>query len=377
MKETRLSVVYPPDMTFRDVGSGQTMPNQGDLAAIAKRLTLSPVMIRMALGGHEVGHLIPPGLRERVLVIANEIEPCSIGTSFFPLSNSSYTMGIVIPEVADGYLTAVLNGVEKELFQAGYLHTVVCHHGQEDLLTAYAASLVNGGVDGLIFINSMLPTPQNVPSVALSNHQSAAWTTTIQIDHDLAAELALKHLLDLGHHRIAFIRGQKESLDAESRWASLLYVAKTLDLDIHEEMCLQLEENEWSPHLGYPVIRDLLARKADFTAICCFNDFAAMGAIRALREAGLSCPEDVSVIGFDDIQGAEYCEPALTTIRQPLKRMGSLAARVLLDKINYPEAKFPKSILIQPSLIIRSSTAGVSSIRRRGKTNLQRPRRAN
>ncbi|MBB5061936.1 LacI family DNA-binding transcriptional regulator [Granulicella mallensis] len=321
--------------------------------------------------------MMSPGVQERVFLAAKEFEVSSSSNLFAPSPGASFSIGVVVPEVADGYLASVLNGIEKELFETGYLHSVVCHHGREDLLTAYAASLVDSRVDGLIFVNSMLPPPTNVPSVALSNHQTAAWATRIHIDHDLAAELTLQHLLGLGHRRIAFIRGQKESLDAKSRWTSLCYAAKTLGLDIHEELCLQLEENQWSPRLGYPVVRDLLARRTDFTAICCFNDFVAIGAIKAIREAGLSCPDDISVIGFDDIESAEYCEPSLTTIRQPLKHMGSLAARVLLNKIHYPEAKASKSILMQPSLIVRSSTGPVNSERLHIGTTATKPGKTN
>jgi LacI family transcriptional regulator, galactose operon repressor len=368
MEENQSSEIIP----LGTVGPVLSMPHDGDLASIAERLTLSPVTIRMALSGQ---YQIAPEVKDRIFLAVKEFQVPPTSHMFAPSSSSSFTIGIVVPEVADGYLTAVLNGIEKELFQAGYLHSVVCHHGQEDLLTAYAATLVERHVDGLIFVNSMLPAPPNLPSVALSNHESAAWATTISIDHDLAAELTLRHLFKLGHRRIVFIRGQKESLDAESRWMSLRYAAKTLGIDIHENLCLQLEENQWSPRLGYPVVRDLLVRRVDFTAICCFNDFVAIGAIRAIREAGLSCPDDISVVGFDDIESAEYCVPGLTTIRQPLKHMGALAARVLLDKIHYPEAKSLSSILMQPTLVVRSSTGPMNPNRNRVRTSSQRKTR--
>jgi DNA-binding LacI/PurR family transcriptional regulator len=359
------------------VSHSPRMMRNEDFVSIAEQLALSPVTVRMALSGKNLRRMMSPGVEDRVIFAAREFEVPSDSSFFAPNTAVSFTIGIVVPEVADGYLASVLNGIEKELFHAGYLHHIVCHHGREDLLTAYAASLVDSRVDGLIFVNSMLPPLTNVPSVALSNHQTASWATRIHIDHDLAAELTLQHLLDLGHRRIAFIRGQKESLDAKSRWTSLCYAAKTLGLEIHEELCLQLEENQWSPRLGYPVVRDLLARRTDFTAICCFNDFVAIGAIKAIRETGLSCPDDISVIGFDDIESAEYCEPSLTTIRQPLKHMGSLAARVLLNKIHYPEAKASKSILMQPSLIVRSSTGPVNSERLHIGTTAIKPGKTN
>jgi len=118
---------------------------------------------------------------------------------------------------------------------------------------------------------------------------------------------------------------------------------------------VQLEQNLSSPELGYPVPRQLLAQKRPFTALVSYNDIAAIGAIRALRDHGLRVPEDVSVVGFDDIQGAAYHTPSLTTIRQPLNGMGNSAARILLERIRGGK-DFPDEVPIVPELIIREST---------------------
>jgi LacI family transcriptional regulator len=109
----------------------------------------------------------------------------------------------------------------------------------------------------------------------------------------------------------------------------------------------------------------LLKKTRDFTAIFCFNDIAAIGAIRALKDAGLAVPEDVSVVGFDDIQSAAYSTPSLTTVRQPLTEMGKRGAQVLLDRIANREKEFPSKIVMAPKLIIREST-GPASAKRKG-----------
>jgi len=118
---------------------------------------------------------------------------------------------------------------------------------------------------------------------------------------------------------------------------------------------VQLEQNLSSPELGYPVPARLLAEKRPFTALVSYNDIAAIGAIRSLRDHGLRVPEDVSVMGFDDIQGAAYHTPSLTTIRQPLNDMGNKAARILLERIRGAK-EFPDEVPIVPELIIREST---------------------
>jgi DNA-binding LacI/PurR family transcriptional regulator len=128
---------------------------------------------------------------------------------------------------------------------------------------------------------------------------------------------------------------------------------------VHPELCIFLEENIWSPKLGYPPVRDLLSRTRDFTALFCFNDTSAIGAIRAIQDAGLSCPHDISVIGFDDIIVAEYFNPRLTTVRQPLHKMGSAAAQLLVQRIQSPDEPYPREVWFEPELIVRESTTGV------------------
>jgi LacI family transcriptional regulator len=110
------------------------------------------------------------------------------------------------------------------------------------------------------------------------------------------------------------MRGQSFSSDSDDRWRSLLAVAKELGIEIRPELTIQLERDLTSPELGYPVVQELLQNRRAFTAIVSFNDIAAIGAIRALRDANLGVPEDVSVIGFDDIQVAAYHNPRLTEL---------------------------------------------------------------
>jgi LacI family transcriptional regulator len=155
------------------------------------------------------------------------------------------------------------------------------------------------------------------------------------------------------------MKGQRHALDSDYRWQGIQQIAKSLGLEIHRELCVYLEANSWSPELGYPVIRDLLARTHDFTAIFCFNDIAAVGAIRAVVDAGLSCPGDVSVIGFDDISSAMYHTPSLTTICQPLRRMGQMAAQMLLKRIQNPSEAYPETVVFEPELMVRESTSRV------------------
>ncbi|HEY6401229.1 MAG TPA: substrate-binding domain-containing protein, partial [Blastocatellia bacterium] len=141
-------------------------------------------------------------------------------------------------------------------------------------------------------------------------------------------------------------------------------VAKRMGVPIAHELMAQLEGDSPSPETGYLATKRLLDKGEPFTALFAFNDISAIGAIRALREAGLIVPDDVSVIGFDDIPAAAYNYPALTTIKQPLREMGRLAAEHLLNHIsNGAESEFPEEIMVEPELIVRQSTDRARSSR--------------
>ena len=175
------------------------------------------------------------------------------------------------------------------------------------------------------------------------------------LDQRRAAELTLRHLYQLGHRKIAFMRGGSHSSDADDRWECLKAVAKELGLEVRPELTVTLTLRVSTPELGFEPAIDLLHRKGPFTAMVCYNDIAAIGAIRAIMNHGLRVPEDISVVGFDDIQGAAYHNPSLTTIRQPLNQMGKMAARILLQRVR-GRAAFPHAMPVLPELVIREST---------------------
>jgi len=159
----------------------------------------------------------------------------------------------------------------------------------------------------------------------------------------------------LGHRKIAFMRGGSHSSDADDRWECQMAVARELKLDVPPEMMVQIQVRVSTPEMGFGPANELVSRGVDFTALVCYNDVSAIGAIRALMDHGLHVPEDVSIVGFDDIQSAAYHNPSLTTIRQPLQQMGMVAARILLQRIR-GQATFPDVVAILPELVIREST---------------------
>jgi LacI family transcriptional regulator len=183
----------------------------------------------------------------------------------------------------------------------------------------------------------------------------------VVLNHQHAAELGIGHLYNLGHRKIAVIKGQEFSSDTGIRWETINESAKRRHIQIDPKLTVQLQGDSPSPEVGYSVMKTLLATGEKFTAVFAFNDVSAIGAIRALEEMGLRVPADVSVLGFDDIYAAAFHSPALTTIRQPLFEMGSLAARTLLDRLaNTSNGNIPETVSVEPTIIVRQSTARVS-----------------
>jgi LacI family transcriptional regulator len=264
-----------------------------------------------------------------------------------------------------------MSGVVEALTAAHYFYVPACHDWKREMIEKYPRMLVERAVDGFLLLN----TPADhidvpVPVVAISAHSAAENVTNIVLDHHLAVEQALAHLYALGHRRIAFMRGPRAIPDSEYRWESIQQVAGEMNLKIDPALAIRIDSAGWSmkdnyhpmaPEIGYKPMQGLLEKSHDFTAIFCFNDIAAIGAIRALKDAGLSVPNDVSVVGFDDIQSAAYSTPSLTTVRQPLTEMGKRGAQVLLDRIANRDKEQSSEIVMAPELVVRESTGPAKS----------------
>jgi DNA-binding LacI/PurR family transcriptional regulator len=337
-------------------------PKPVNLKVLAEYLSLSPATVSLVMNNAPGASAIAATTRQRVLEAAKRLNyrPNPIARSL--RTRQTYTVGVIVPEFSEGYFTMLMNGIEEHLLQSGYLHFVVSHQGKPDLIDEYPRLLTERSVDGFLLVNTNLNEEFVPPVVSISGHKRIKGNTNILLDHDRAALLALKHLYDLGHRRIAFMKGQPQVSDSDFRWEGIMAMAQRVGLKIYPDLCVYLETNSWSPELGYPITRDLLARTRDFTAIFCFNDTAAIGAIRAICDAGLRCPDDISVIGFDDISSAAYQVPRLTTVRQPLRRMGEIAVQTLLKRIQSPGEAYPEVIMFEPELMVRESTSAARPI---------------
>jgi DNA-binding LacI/PurR family transcriptional regulator len=379
------------DATARSRAGGATAHARGSvsLKQLADHLGLSPATVSVVINRSPVADTISPHTKNLILAAARKF---NYRPNFFARSlrmQRSLTIGVLVPEVSDGYATTVLSGIEDDLVRAGYFYFVASHHHRADLIEEYPKLFLDRAVDGIIAVDTPWEHKLGVPVVTVSGHNCAPGITNVVLDHELAANLALKHLAGLGHREIAFIKGQAFSSDTETRWNAILKAAARLGISVSPELTVQLEGFDTSPRLGYKVTAALIksragsggkpatAGKPPFTALFAFNDISAMGAIRALRESGARVPEDVSVVGFDDIRSAAYQNPSLTTVRQPLRKMGTIAAETVLRRIGDVRANGnagrggrgaeapgegsesrarENEIVVEPELIVRETT---------------------
>jgi LacI family transcriptional regulator len=276
-------------------------------------------------------------------------------------------VGVIIPEISEGYGVSVLSAIESRLAREGYLHFVASHRWSAELIEETPRLLMDRGVEGFILINMPLEHPLPVPVVNIGGRKKLRGVTNILLDNRRAGRLALEHLHKLGHRRIAFFKGHPESADTEDRWKGIHEAATRLGIVIEPELTIQLQRRPFPPdppipEEGYMYAQKLLARNVPFTALFAFNDIAAIGAMSAFRDASLRVPEDISIVGFDDIQAAAFMNPPLTTVRQPLHHIGDLAARILLRRIKEPNPE-PEEILAEPELVVRESTCIAKGLR--------------
>jgi LacI family transcriptional regulator len=344
------------------------------LKTIAQHLGLTPGTVSAALNNSPAARSIPAHTKNRIIEAAQAL---NYRPNFFARTlrlKRTYTIGVIAEEIGDAYGALVISGIEEYLRKNNYFFLTVIHRHDPKLLQTYAQMLLTRGVEGFITTDTSLTEQLALPTVAIAGHERVDGVTNIVLDHKRAARLALEHLRDLGHEEIAFIRGQTISSDSTVRWNAICEVAQQLGIRIRPELTIQLEGTDSTPAIGYPFAKQLLARKHPFTALFAYNDISAIGSIWAFREAGLRVPEDISIVGFDDIPGAAFANPGLTTVRQPLVKMGQIAAQTVVDLIE-GRGEYVPEIAIEPEFVIRQSTgpAPVRHLTRiaAGSSNLQ------
>jgi LacI family transcriptional regulator len=326
------------------------------LKSVAASVGLSPGTVSAVLNNAPSSKHIPKATRERIIAAARKLD---YRPNFFAQTlrkQRTYTLGVIAHEIGDGYSSSIIAGIEEGTRRRNYFFVTGVHRHNPELFENYSRVLLQRGAEAIITLDFNLAHSLQVPAVAIPGHKDTEGVTNIVLDHRHAAELGLRHLVELGHRKIAFMRGHPDSADSKFRWTAVQEVARDLGIEIDPELVGQITSEDSTPSLGYPYGKELIARKRPFTALLAYNDISAIGAMRAFHEAGFQVPGDISVIGFDDIPAAAFHYPSLTTVRQPLHRMGELAVEMLVERLENGK-EMEREIAVQPEIVVRESTA--------------------
>lgn len=267
---------------------------------------------------------------------------------------------VSVPDISNPFFANVIRGAEDAAAQAGYSIVLGDTRYEEEREEQYAAMLKRREVDGLIFLGHRLPSnlsamlkkDPNTPIVNGCEYDPEHSVTSVHIDNRRAAMEAMEYLYMLGHRDLGVITGplvspiSRDRLDGVRAAAEAAGAAKQLRVVVGDFTIITAERET----------RTLLTSGKRPTALFCFSDEMAMGALSAIRACDLECPQDISLIGFDDIRFARFTQPALTTVSQPMEAIGRETVRLLLDMLS-GESTSRTSITLPHQLVIRNSTA--------------------
>jgi len=279
------------------------------------------------------------------------------------ISRRTYTLGLITADFSDYFFTQVIVGAEIEARKHGYFLMLSSTERNPKDEPEYIRLLTERHVEGILFARPSTEPDQRhlvdllrneVPVVTTAYHIPGETLTVVDVDNVDGAYQATRCLLETGQRRVALITGPANWKSVSDRTQG--YTLALAEAGIAFAPGL-VTEGDWSYRSGYRAMQELLNRGQPFTALFAQNDRMAIGAIRALREAGRRIPQDVAVVGYDDTPEAEYVDPPLTTMRQPMREVGAVAARLLIQIIEEPGKDQGGEVLLKTELIRRWSCA--------------------
>ncbi len=268
----------------------------------------------------------------------------------------SMMVGVLVQNPDSPHTSRILNDMEKKLSDHGYSLVIASGQWRSRVEMDALSYLVDSHVDGIIIVagniepEKIIEYSRKTPIVAAGYEAKAENLRTISLDNVLGGYMATLHLLQQGHVNIAHIRGIELQPDADDRFKGYKKALQEAGLAVLSEL---IQMGDFSSESGYEKTIELLESNIPFSAIFAANDLTAYGAIKALHDRGYHVPNDVAVIGFDDLPTSRYFTPALTTLRQPVEEMGALCATSIIDLLNGGDKDIP---LPPIDLIVREST---------------------
>ncbi|MFQ5660557.1 MAG: LacI family DNA-binding transcriptional regulator [Gammaproteobacteria bacterium] len=347
---------------------------------VEKRLNIKDVARSAGVHASTVSRVLNPETRsmvsaevtEKVLRIAAELgyrrNPLASGLR----TRRSMTVGVLIPDLSNPVFPPIVRGIERALGAEGYTSILADSDNDAGNNCSILEKMKARHVDGLIMATAHRKDPvveeciqQDIPFVLVNRTVDGQSVMAVINNDESGIRLALTHLLELGHQRIAYVGGPQTTSTGYIRYRAFLATAQAADLKIDRDLIGNARG--FSELAGYQCLCDILKNRKRFTAVVSANDLLALGCYDALKEKGLRCPEDVSVTGFNDMPFVNRFAPPLTTLHIPHYDLGVQAAQLLLERIREPD-KAAKTIKLEPRLVVRHSTAVPPKRRAAGKT---------
>lgn len=339
---------------------------------VAKESGFASATVSIVLNNAPLARYIPEITKKRIERAAKKLgyRPNVFARTL--RNQRTHTVGVMVFDMTDPYCIPILRGIESTLYEASFLPILTDVHNERGRFERYLEMLLDRRVEALIVVANWLFVDvevlgdlekSNVPTAMIGSELKAGSVSSVTVDNEQGAFVALEHLFSLGHREIVFIRGPRHITDTAPRWKGVRAFAAANRLEIDSDLVVDLPDSSdplSSFDAGQKLISNLLQQQKRFTAVMAFDDMTAFGAIRALHEAGIRVPEQCSVIGFDDIADSSVLTPALTTVGQPLAEMGHTAVTIIAERINAIHQQQKISTVhrkLVPRVILRQSTA--------------------
>jgi LacI family transcriptional regulator len=346
------------------------------LMDVARACELSVSTVSIVLSEAPLSRNVADKTKQRIQAMARQMGYHPDASARSLRRRRSQTVGVLAYDLSDPFCLPIMRGIQAGLEPASYLPLVMDAQTQRKLFDRYLSMILEQRAEGVIVIACWVfeeanlladMEKNNVPIVIVGRDLTERRISSMLVDNEAGGAMAMRHLCELGHRKIAVIRGPEELFDSEPRWAGIRRAAVEAGIEIDERLVFQLPGVS-DPTSGFEgglhLVRKMLATGHTFTAVLAFDDLTALGVIRGLTEAGLRVPEDCSVVGFDDVLPAAVATPGITTVRQPLREMGLMAAEWALKALDGKERVTDKGMKkavklhhAEPELVVRMSTA--------------------
>ncbi|MGD2039390.1 MAG: LacI family DNA-binding transcriptional regulator [Anaerolineae bacterium] len=332
---------------------------------IAKAASVSHSTVSRALGDSQ---LVSHDTKERIQRLAREMGYSPDAQARSLVMGRTQTVGVVVTTITDPFIAEIVQAIENTAQEHGYSVILASSNSEPEREIAAVEMLQSQRVDAVLVTSSRIGALYHehlerlgVPIVLINSHhlQAGTYTYSVNFDNHHGAYLAAQHLVDLGHRRIAYVAAATDHSDNEERAAGYRQALGEAGIVFDPRLVVPGTGSAGGGERALPVLRALPDPP---TAACCYNDMTAIGLIKAAQQAGLTVPDDLAVVGFDDIPLARYVCPTLTTIAQPMPDMGQFAMCMILDLVRSEglEDEIVSDIVVQGQLVVRESSGAVS-----------------